>query len=100
MAFETIAHKILTTGAERGTAGAYAVRSGKQWTTTSWAEYASQIRDAAKGLIALGVEPGMSVSILGTNQPEWVIFDVAAMAVTSFRVLSRKLSSNGKYSSL
>jgi long-chain acyl-CoA synthetase len=49
--------------------------------TTSWAEYVAQIRDAAKGLIALGVEPSTSVSILGTNQPEWVIFDVAAMAV-------------------
>lgn len=81
MAFETIAHRILTTGAERGTAAAYAVRDGDRWTTTSWAEYASRVRDAAKGMIALGVEPGMSVCILGTNQPEWVVFDVAAMAV-------------------
>ncbi len=81
MAFESIAHKILTTGAERGSVPAYAVRDGDRWVTTSWAEYVSQIRDAAKGLIALGVEPGMSVCILGTNQPEWVIFDVAAMAI-------------------
>ena len=81
MPVETIAHRILTGGAERGTSPAYAVRDGDRWVTTSWAEYASQVRDAAKGLIALGVEPAMSVSILGTNQPEWVIFDVAAMAV-------------------
>jgi long-chain acyl-CoA synthetase len=81
MAFETIAHRILVKGAERGPAVAYAVRQGDRWVTTSWAEYVSQIRAAAKGLIALGVEPTMSVSILGTNQPEWVIFDVAAMAV-------------------
>ena len=81
MPFETVAHRILVKGAERGPAVAYAVRHGDRWVTTSWAEYVSQIRDAAKGLIALGVEPSMSVSILGTNQPEWVIFDVAAMAV-------------------
>ncbi len=81
MAFETIAHRILVKGSERGPAAAYAVRDGDRWVTTSWAEYVAQIRDAAKGLIALGIEPGMSVSILGTNQPEWVIFDVAAMAV-------------------
>ncbi|HDH26300.1 MAG TPA: long-chain fatty acid--CoA ligase, partial [Actinobacteria bacterium] len=64
MAFESIAHKILTTGAERGSVPAYAVRDGDRWVTTSWAEYVSQIRDAAKGLIALGVEPPMSVCIL------------------------------------
>ncbi len=81
MAFETIAHTILSAGAERGAAPAYAVRHGDQWVTTSWSEYASQIHDAAKGLIALGVDSGSSVCILGTNQPEWVIFHVAAMAV-------------------
>ena len=81
MAFKTIPHEILTTGAQRGAAAGYAVRDDDRWVTTSWAEYASRVRDAAKGLIALGVEPGMAVSILGTNQPEWVIFDVAAMAV-------------------
>ncbi|NOY55928.1 MAG: long-chain fatty acid--CoA ligase [Actinobacteria bacterium] len=81
VAFESIVHKILATGTERGALPAYAVRDGDRWVTTSWTEYASQIRDAAKGLIALGVEPGMPVSILGTNQPEWVVFDVAAMAI-------------------
>ncbi len=81
MTFTTIVHEILISGAERGNAPAYAVRDDDRWVTTSWAEYASQVRRAAKGLIALGVEPGMSVSILGSNHPEWVIFDVAAMAV-------------------
>jgi long-chain acyl-CoA synthetase len=31
-------------------------------------------------MIALGMEPGDHVAILGFNRPEWVIFDVAAMA--------------------
>jgi long-chain acyl-CoA synthetase len=81
VAFETVAGRILRVGAERGTAVAYAVRDGARWVTTSWADYASQVRAAAKGLIALGVEPGRPVCIFGTNQPEWTIFDVAAMAV-------------------
>jgi long-chain acyl-CoA synthetase len=79
--FTTIAQEILTAGSERGGAAAYAVRDDDRWMTTSWAGYASQVRQAAKGLIALGVEPGTAVSILGSNQPEWVIFDVAAMAI-------------------
>jgi len=81
VAFETVAGMILGAGAERGAAAAYARRDGARWVTSSWAEYASQVRAAAKGLIALGVGPGTPVCIFGTNQPEWVIFDVAAMAV-------------------
>jgi long-chain acyl-CoA synthetase len=81
VAFETVAGRILRAGAERGTAVAYAVRDGARWVTTSWADYASQVRAAGKGLIALGVEPGRPVCIFGTNQPEWTIFDVAAMTV-------------------
>lgn len=81
MTFETVAGMILRAGAERGRAVAYARRAGAGWQTTSWAEYAAQVRSAAKGLIALGVQPGTPVCIFGTNQPEWVIFDVAAMAV-------------------
>ena len=81
MAFETVVHKVLRAGVERNTAAAYAARDGERWITTTWAEYAALVNAAAKGLIALGVEPGRPVSIFGTNQPEWVIFDMAAMAV-------------------
>ena len=81
MAYETIPHKILKTGAERGPDDAYAVRSDGQWVSTSWSSYADHVKAAARALIGLGVESGSAVSILGTNTPEWVIFDVAAMAV-------------------
>jgi len=81
MTFQTIPHLVLAAGATRGSSAAHAVREGDRWVTTSWAEYASQVRGAARGLIALGVTPTTPVSILGTNQPEWVVFDMAAMAV-------------------
>ena len=49
--------------------------------TSTWSKYAAEVRAAAKGLIALGVEPGSAVAILGFNRPEWVAVDVATMAV-------------------
>ncbi len=81
MPFESIPQRMLNAGAARGSIDAYAVRRDDQWVGTSWSDYADQIRAAARALIALGVEPGGTVSILSTNTPEWVIFDVAAMAV-------------------
>ncbi|MGB9357746.1 MAG: long-chain fatty acid--CoA ligase [Acidimicrobiia bacterium] len=83
MSFETIPEKILKTGTRRAPDDAYAVRHDDQWVPTSWSAYADQVRAAARSLIALGVGPGAAVSILGTNTPEWVIFDVAAMAIGS-----------------
>lgn len=81
MSFESIPQRILNAGARRGSADAYAVRRDDRWVATSWRGYADQVMAAARALIALGAEPGSAVAILGTNTPEWVIFDVAAMAV-------------------
>ncbi|PWE18113.1 long-chain fatty acid--CoA ligase [Marinicauda salina] len=60
---------------------AYAVRNGAGWEHTSWGEYAEQVGRAARALVALGVEPGDSVCILGFNRPEWTISAMAAMMV-------------------
>jgi long-chain acyl-CoA synthetase len=81
MSFETIPQMIRGAGRERGTADAYAVRQRDQWVPTSWADYAGEVDEAARALVGLGVEQGSPVAILGANSPEWVIFDVAAMAV-------------------
>ena len=81
MSYETIPEKIFNTGSRRASDDAYAVRHDDQWVPTSWSVYADQVKAAARSLIALGVEKGVAVSILGTNTPEWVVFDVAAMAV-------------------
>ncbi len=81
MSFETIPQMIRGAGRERGTADAYAVRQRDQWVPTSWADYAGEVDEAARALVGLGVEQGSPVAILGANSPEWVIFDVAAMAM-------------------
>ena len=81
MPFEPIPQQILNAGPVRGSANAYGVRRDDQWVMTSWQDYVNQVKASARSLIALGVEPGEAVAILGSNTPEWVIFDVAAMAV-------------------
>lgn len=51
------------------------------WETTTWAEYRSFVRQAARGLVALGVVPGAGVAIMGFTRPEWYVANAAAMTV-------------------
>ena len=80
MAFETIPQRVLDHGQRLGSAPAYFVRGANGWEATSWTTYADEVRRAGAALMALGVEAGQPVCILGANRPEWVIFDVGAMA--------------------
>jgi len=80
MAFKTIPQLVLDNGRKLGSAPAYFVRGPERWEPTSWSGYATEVRRAGAALVALGVEPGRAVAILGANRPEWVITDVGAMA--------------------
>jgi long-chain acyl-CoA synthetase len=80
VAFETIPQCVLGNGQRLGAAPAYYVRGPGGWEATSWEGYAADVRRAGAALVALGVGAGQSVCILGANRPEWVIFDVGAMA--------------------
>ncbi len=62
-------------------APAYRHFDGKTWASTDWSTYGQEVRRTARALIALGVKEGDTICILGNNRPEWVIADVAAMAV-------------------
>jgi long-chain acyl-CoA synthetase len=50
------------------------------WKTRSYAEVGDSVRALAKGLMALGVEKGDKVSILGNTRPEWTYYDFAALS--------------------
>jgi long-chain acyl-CoA synthetase len=78
---ETIPAKLFEQAERQGATPAYFVKADGKWQPTSWQAYADQVKAAGKALMALGLQPGGSVSILGFNRPEWVIMDVAAMAV-------------------
>ena len=43
------------------------------WATSTWAEYWKSVRQVGKGLIALGLQPGECVAIVGANRRDWVI---------------------------
>jgi long-chain acyl-CoA synthetase len=50
------------------------------WKSVSYSEVGDRVRQLAKGLIALGVEKGDRVSILGNTRPEWTYYDFAALS--------------------
>jgi long-chain acyl-CoA synthetase len=81
MASDTIPHRLFEQARARPDAPAYYQKVAGRYTPTTWRQYADLVRRAGKALVALGLEPGGKVAIFGFNRPEWVILDVAAMAV-------------------
>ena len=56
------------------------------WQEITWESYWEQVELAAHGLLALGVEVGDRVSIHSEDRPEWVILDIATVAVRGITV--------------
>jgi long-chain acyl-CoA synthetase len=56
------------------------------WQEYSWARTWDLVMDAAHGLLALGIGVGDRVSIQAEDRPEWVILDLAAVAVRGITV--------------
>ena len=61
------------------------VRHAQAWQPTSWAALWAQVQRAARALVALGVQRGQAVCILGFNRPEWLVM-AHATAVAGARV--------------
>jgi len=51
------------------------------WNRVSWRQYGQKVREAAAGLLAIGLKPGDRVAILGDNRPEWLICHLATMTI-------------------
>ncbi len=49
----------------------------REWT---WAESARDVRRTARALVALGIQRGDAVSIVGPNRPEWLMADLGTLA--------------------
>jgi long-subunit acyl-CoA synthetase (AMP-forming) len=52
---------------------------GGEWKEMTWGEYYDQVKITARAFIALGLEQGKAISILGNNCPQWFISDLAAI---------------------
>src|SRR5712692_6528223 len=63
----------------------WAKRDGK-YHPLSWEEAADSVRRLARGLAALGIEPGDRVALVSENRPEWVVADLAIMAAGAVTV--------------
>jgi long-chain acyl-CoA synthetase len=81
MARDTIPARLFERSTARGEELAYFVKENGVWQGTSWSSYAREVRRAAKALLALGVEPGQTIALMGGNRPEWSIMLLAAMSV-------------------
>jgi long-chain acyl-CoA synthetase len=56
------------------------------WQSFSWQEYLDAVRELSLGLVALGLERGGKVAIIGDNRPEWVMAEIAAQAAGAVSV--------------
>ena len=56
------------------------------WTALDYATVAGQVLSVAAGLIELGVKPGDRVALVSENRPEWLVADLAIMAVGGITV--------------
>src|SRR5271154_7144094 len=63
----------------------WAKRDGK-YDSLSWAETARTVNRLARGLVALGVEPGDRIALAAENRPEWAIADLAIMSAGAITV--------------
>ena len=50
------------------------------WHRITWHEYAGHVRAVASGLLALGVQRGERVGLIGENRPEWAFADLGIQA--------------------
>src|SRR5690606_2966689 len=69
------------------------------WNEFTWADYRDRVREIALGLLALGVERGSVVAIIGRNRPEMVWGELAAHALgcMSLGIYSDALSEEVAY---
>ena len=61
-------------------------KDGDAFASIRWMRVAADVRALARGLIALGVKPGDRVALIAENRPEWLISDLAIMAVGAITV--------------
>jgi long-chain acyl-CoA synthetase len=76
---ENLTDLLRTRRAESADQTAYQVRTDGQWKPITWAEVDERVDRIAAGLVALGIQPGDVVSILGRTCLEWALCDLAVL---------------------
>jgi long-chain acyl-CoA synthetase len=78
---QTLGEMILRSAGRTGTALRY--RDAGGWREVSYQQLVKSARDVARGLIALGVEPGERVSILSDTRAEWTLADAGSFCAAT-----------------
>src|ERR1700759_978258 len=78
---KTLADLLVRSAAKYGAHPAVRYKEGGAWVDRSFQQVLDTVKPLALGLVALGIEKGDRVSILGNTRPEWTYFDFAALSV-------------------
>ncbi|RAY17095.1 long-chain fatty acid--CoA ligase [Actinomadura craniellae] len=76
----SIADIPFTNAAEAPSAVVVRRKTGNGWQPVTAADFADQVRTAAKGLIAAGLTPGGRVALMSRTRYEWCVLDFAIWA--------------------
>jgi long-chain acyl-CoA synthetase len=77
----TIPARLFEQARNRPTAPALYTKVGDDWIPTNWRTYADNVRQVARSFLAMELQTGNVICILGGNRAEWVETDIAAMAI-------------------
>ncbi len=86
MALENLTDIIRTTAQRLSNHPAQRFWDGSAWVDRSYGQLWQTIQATARGLIALGVEPGERIGLMGRTRPEWVIADFAILLADAVTV--------------
>ena len=75
----TIPALLSATAKAHGDRPAMRWKRGGEWQTATWRDYGRDARRVARALVALGVQPGQCVVVMGWNRPEWFLAATGAM---------------------
>jgi long-chain acyl-CoA synthetase len=78
---DTTAKLVLHNAAHWGADFALREKEYGIWKIYTWADTRARVKELARGLMALGVERGDVVGIIGRNRPHWLWAELAAHAV-------------------
>src|SRR6201995_4890711 len=78
---KTLADLLVRSAEMYGSHPAVRFKQGDAWVDRSFQDVLDTVKPLALGLVALGIEKGDRVSILGNTRPEWTYFDFAALSV-------------------
>lgn len=79
--YPTVASRVRDWAEARPSAVAMREKDYGIWQEITWVNLWDQILTAAHGLLALGVGPSDVVSVHSEDRPEWVVLDLATVAI-------------------